>query len=127
MSQSFIDNITRSNNDILRMNNKGYALSGSIYNDRRMIDNNNKTKNEYISSGSAKRTDDYITSVTTHKNPVDNFVDYIVGGHDKAKQIDNNIDSAVSYVSDKVDTVANMPKYIFYAGLFALVIYIIKK
>ena len=131
MADLFTKQLDSVNSTIYKMNKKGYVLSGSYAGDKNLISENKKTKNEYISSGAYDRTNAFIDSKTKHSNPLDNLTDYIVGGHSKAKKIDDAIGGGIDYVSSKYDSVMNIgnsaKKIGIIVGVVVLLTWIVKK
>ena len=117
---NYADTILRSNNDIARMNANGYVLTRSVDTDRKMIEMNQKTYDEYI----ARRDDE-----PKHNNWLDNTVDKIFG-HEKASNVDRYIETGVSQVkegiTDVYNTATSIPYYLKLAAA-ALVVYLIIK
>ena len=127
MAELFTNQLDNNIDVITKMNNRGYSLTGSYSRDRKIINNIVDTKREYITSGNFDKTNAYIDSKTKHTNVLDNITDMLVGGHGKAKEFDKKIESGVEYISDTYNEVTSVPKYLMYAGIAFLVLYILKK
>ena len=127
MAELFMNQLDNNIDTITKMNNRGYSLTGSIGGDRKTISNIKNIKNEYITSGQYDKTNAYIDSKTKHTNVLDNITDMLVGGHGNAKQFDKKINDGVEYLTDTYNEVTSVPKYLMYAGIALLVLYILKK
>ena len=117
---NYVDTILRSNNDIARMNASGYVLTRSVDTDRKMIEMNKQTYDDYI----ARRDEE-----PKHSNWLDNVTDKIFG-HETATNVDRYVETGVSQIKEGVtdiyNTATSIPTYIKW-GAIALVVYLIIK